>query len=721
MSSSSSSPKDQFDDEIDLGQLLLTLWHGKWTLLATTFLAAALSVFWALNTPPTYQADALLQLEEKTGSNPLIDAFEGFGDETQSATEIELLKSRMVLGQAIAEQNLDWIAAPRYVPLIGHFVSKYGPLLALPDFLTPFAQANEQIVLQFLQVPPHLLGEPLLVTKTAAHGFTLELPGGQVLAGTLNEQLIDETSGVSIEVGRLDGAVGREFLVEQISEEKAIKNVRASVGVAEKGRKSGVLNVTFKAGDKQDASRALSAIVNAYLRQNISRNSAEAESSLTFIEERIPEVRAVVDRAESQLKQLQSARNTLDLSFETQALLQQQTQLEAELAALQIEEDELQRKYTVNHPTYKTLLLKKRQLEARLQTLDSKSLDLPETQREIFDMTQELELARETYSKLLIRAQELRVVKASTIGNVRVIDRAQTASIPVAPRKSMIAALGTLLGLMLGIGVVLLRQFTARGIKSSSEIEALGLPVFAVINNVKENARRPRGQDAKWPIHAVESPTDLAVEAFRGLRTSLHFGMLEKDSKVLAITSASPNAGKSFCSVNLASVSAQAGQKVCLIDADMRRGQLRKFFGLKKNQPGLAELLAGDTALDEVLKTTSVDNLSLIPTGIYPPNPADLLMRPAFAATLDALAKDFDLIIVDCPPVLAVTDPVMISKQASMTLVVVHYGLTMEKEMQAMQREIDASNGHLSGAIFNGFERAKSEKYGGYDYRYSYK
>ncbi|WP_372884220.1 polysaccharide biosynthesis tyrosine autokinase [Shimia sp.] len=721
MSSSSSSTKDQYDDEIDLGQLLLTLWHGKWTLLLATVLVGALSVFWALNTAPTYQADALLQLEEKGGANPLLDAFEGFGEETQAATEIELLKSRMVLGQAIAEQNLDWIAMPRYMPLIGHFVSKYGQFLGLPGFLDAYAQTDERIALKFLQVPPHMLGETLVLTKTSETEFNLELPGGRLLSGRVDEQLIDAASGVSIEVGLLAGAPGREFLVKQISEEKAIKSVRARVGVAEKGRKSGVLNVTFQAGDREDAARALSAIVNAYLRQNISRNSAEAESSLAFIEERIPEVRAVVDRAESALKDLQSARNTLDLSFETQALLQQQTQLEAELAALLIEEEELQRKYTVNHPTYKTLLVKKLQLEARLQTLETKSLDLPETQREIFDMTQELELARETYSKLLIRAQELRVVKASTIGNVRVIDHAQTASIPVAPRKSMIVALGTLLGLMLGIGVVLLRQLTARGIKSSSEIEALGLPVFAVINNVRESAKRPRGHDAKWPVLAVEEPTDLAVEAFRGLRTSLHFGMLDKDSKVLAITSASPNAGKSFCSVNLATVSAQAGQKICLVDADLRRGQLRKFFGLKKDQPGLAELLAADNTLDEVLKATSVDNLSLIPTGKYPPNPADLLMLPAFTSLLDDLCSRFDLVIVDCPPVLAVTDPVMISKQASMTLVVVHYGITMEKEMQAMQREIDASNGHVAGAIFNGFERAKSEKYGGYDYRYSYK
>ncbi|SHK58154.1 tyrosine-protein kinase Etk/Wzc [Shimia gijangensis] len=721
MNSSPSNSNSQFDEEIDLGQLFLNLWQGKWTILFVTFLVGTLSVFWALNTAPTYQADALLQLEEKAGANPFSGTFEGFGSDPASVTEIELLKSRLILGQAVAEQNLDWVAIPRQTPLIGYFVSEFGGLVELPEFMKPFAQSGETISLRFLRVPPHLLGTPLSLTKISETDFSLKIPEGPTLSGKLNQQLIDENTGIAIELSKLEGQVGREFTVVQESEEEAIKSVREKIGISEKGRNSGVLNVTFKDGNKEDASRALNAIVSAYLRQNISRNSAEAENSLKFIEDRLPEVRSIVDRAEEKLKDLQSERNTLDLSFETQALLEQRNQVEAELAALEIEEQELQRKYTVSHPNYKMLLSRKEQLETRLKALEARSLDLPDTQREIFDMTQELELARETYSKLLIRAQELRVVKASTIGNARVIDHAQTASLPIAPRKAVIVALGALLGLMLGVAIVLLKNFRSKGIKSSAEIEALGLSVFAVVNAVKPGLLKPRKSGGKNPILAIDDPTDLAVEALRGLRTSLHFGMLEKDAKVLSITSPSPNAGKSFCSTNLAIVSAQAGQKVCLIDADLRRGELRKFFGVKKDTPGLAELLVGDKKSEDVVTSTSVNTLSFIPTGKFPPNPADLLMTPTFASTLDKLSEQFDLIILDCPPVLAVTDPVMISKQASMTLVVVRYGVTTEKEMHAMQREIDASSGTISGAIFNGFQRGKGEKYGGYDYRYEYK
>ena len=721
MNTSSNTSSGLASDEIDLLELFSTLWAGKWRIFAVTFLTCALSVFWVFNTAPTYQADALLQLEEKASSNPFLDGLEGLGgNDARSVTEIELLRSRLILGQAVAELHLDWTAEPRLAPVVGTFLARFGEYLPLPGFLSSYAQSGESIELDFLQVSPDLLGEKLFLRKQSEATYTLRLPDGRELPGKVGGRFHDEASGVTLEVSSLAGGLGRDFVIIQVSEEDTIRSMRENMGVSERGRNSGVLNVTFQDTDEEKASLVLGSIVNAYLRQNISRDSAEAQNSLRFIEEGLPEARATVDRAEADLQKLQSDRNTLDLAFETQILLEQQTLVEAELATLAIEEEELQRKYTVNHPTYKTLLLKKGQLEGRLGALKDKSLDLPETQQQILDVTQNLMLARETYSKLLIRAQELRVIKASTIGNVRVIDRPKTASIPVAPKKAMTVGLGGILGLILGAGLVLIRQMNAHGIMSSSQIESQGFPVFAVINKVKNSAKNHRKKGENWPILAVEDPTDLSVEAFRGLRTSLRFGMLEKDSKVLAITSPTPGAGKSFCSVNLSTVTAQANQKVCLIDGDMRRGELRKFFGVKKDEVGLAEYLTGSESLDAVMKDTAVEGLSFISTGKYPPNPADLLLQPSFNALMDKLSKDFDLVVVDCPPVLAVTDPVVVSRSASVTLLVARHSVTTQKEMEAVKREVDAANGQISGAIYNGFEQTKNQKHGGYDYRYAY-
>lgn len=709
------------DDEIDLAQLLANLWGGKWLIALTTVLATSFSVFWALNVPPVYQATSLLQLEEKAGAMPFsgdLGQLVGDGD-PRSVTEIGLLKSRLVLGEAISKENLDWQAEPKTAPGIGQFVRRFGNLVALPDFLTSFAQGGEKIELNYLQLPAHLRGEVIVLKKGEGPEYSLTLPSGRVLAGSVGHELIDDALGIVVDISVLEGKPGREFVLSQSSEEGMINRLRGSLSVFEQGRSSGLLNATFKDRDPQQAARTLDAIVYAYLRQNVSRNSAEAESSLQFIEEGIPEVRATVDRIEAQLQEFQSERKTLDVSLETQALLNQQTQIELDLADLEFAEQEISRKFTPNHPTYRALLTKRQQLEARLQELQTKSLDLPETQREILDLTQDLALARETYSKMLIRAQELRVVKASTIGNVRVVDSAFTASAPVQPRKSRIVMLGMLLGIILGVGLVLIRSFLRKGISSSAEITAMDLPVFAVVNHVKDHEISPSRKRKKWPILAIEDPTEVAVEAFRSLRTSLHFGMLEKDSKVLAITSSSPTVGKSFSSLNLSVVSAQAGQKVCLIDADMRRGQLRRHFGIEKTNEGLADALAGTAKLEDVLVETEVSNLTIIPTGDFPPNPAELLMQPAFEKLLDELSKTHDLIIVDCPPVLAVTDAIVVSRHASMTLAVVRYGETTPRELQSLLEQFDVAGQEVSGAILNAYVAGKSDAYGSYDYRYA--
>ncbi|WP_279391869.1 GNVR domain-containing protein, partial [Shimia aestuarii] len=196
---------------------------------------------------------------------------------------------------------------------------------------------------------------------------------------------------------------------------------------------------------------------------------------------------------------------------------------------------------------------------------------------------------------------------------VRILDTAHATPQPIAPRKSMILGLCLVLGALLGAAFVLVRNALHRGIQSSEQIENLGIPVFATIN--KSLSAEGAGSKSKaWPILAVTSPVDLAVEAFRSLRTSLHFGMLDAQSKSVLITSAAPEAGKSFTSVNLAVVAAQSGKKVCLIDADLRRGQLRKYFNLKKDTVGLADYLSDKRPLEGVVQPTDIEGLEFIPS-----------------------------------------------------------------------------------------------------------
>lgn len=710
------------DDEIDLGALLRSIWVGKYWLFLFATVAAGLSFFYLLVTPPTYQADALLQLEEKSGQLSLPAGLSNLVEDTpRSVTEMEIVRSRMVLGRVVADLNLDWRAGPRLMPVVGYGLTRVN--IPLPDwaFLRPYATGAEIIRLDLLQVPPEWIGEAVVLTKQSDQKFDILLPDGSVTLAQVGQVFTQNTMGFALKIGRLEAKVGQQFIVRHISEASAIESLRQSISISEKGRQSGILQAVYKSPDPKAAQRNLQAIVQAYSMQNVSRSSAEAQSSLEFVEQQIPEAEAEVTEAEDELNAYRLSRKAVDLGLETENLLTQIGQLETEFSQLEVEEESISDRYTPNHPVYKRLLINKTHLEKRIEVLREEANGLPETQREVFDRTRDLEIAQGAYLQLLNRAQELRVLKASTIGNVRIIDGAQAKDKPIAPRKSRVLVLGTLIGLLFGAGFVLLRVAMHKGVQSSEQIEQLGIPVFATINrSVLEE--RSSHQRHERPILAVSQPTDLSVEAFRSLRTSLHFGMLDADSKSIVITSAAPDAGKSFTSVNLATVTAQSGKRVCLVDCDIRRGQLRKYFKVQKGRKGLAELLAGEIELSDARLDTEVEGLSFISTGVYPPNPSELLMRPSMAKLIADLDNDFDLVIFDTPPTLAVTDPIILARAAGTTLAVIRFDETAPGEIEALKRAFEVAGVQLTGAILNGFDpkKSKSGQYYEYNYRYAY-
>lgn len=709
-------------DEIDLGQLFSSLWKGKWLIALTTAIGIAAGVFTIANTDPTFQADALLQLEERTGSlalpSGLSDMLE---NDPRSVTEIEILRSRMVLGQAVADQNLDWRIEPKKVPIIGTLLSRYS--LPFVEGLLPaqYIRPDESITLEQLVVPPIWLNTEIEITILDAENFRLALPDGHSISGYVGEQLTMEDVGFSITIGAVEAATGRVFAIQQLDDIRAVNSLRESLTVSERGRGSGILEVRLNDASRPQAARALNAIIQAYTRQNVARSAAEAESSLVFIREQLPIAERALREAEAALNDFRQIQGTVDLSLETQTILEQITRIEGELAVLQRNEDELRQRYNPAHPTYRALLDERTRLEARLAELRGQVGGLPETQRQVLDLTRAVELAQRIYTELLTRSQEVEVLRASTIGNVRIIDNATSQPNAIAPRKAMILALSLMLGMMIGAGLVLLRNWLRKGIQDSSELEKLGLPVFATINYNKMADTGTRRQ-GKLPILAVEETADLTVEALRSLRTSLHFGMLDAKTPTLCITSAHPEAGKSFVALNLAVVSAQAGQRVCLIDADMRRGQLRRHFEMPRNQPGLAEVISGNVAIEDAMVRGAVDGLSFLPSGRYPPNPSELLMRAEFSHLVAWCGENFDLTIFDTPPALTVTDPVIVARNTGTTVFVARHDVTHLGEIEASIKTFSAANLNLSGAILNGFDPKKARgRYGyGYGYRYDY-
>ena len=227
--------------------------------------------------------------------------------------------------------------------------------------------------------------------------------------------------------------------------------------------------------------------------------------------------------------------------------------------------------------------------------------------------------------------------------------------------------------------------------------------------------RRKRGKHEPISLLAEKDPGDLAIEALRSLRTSLHFAMMEADNKVLMISGPSPGVGKSFVTANLAAVLAQVGQRVVVVEADMRKGHLHRYFE-NDGQTGLSSFLSGQADLDQVLVQTKEENLSFISRGQIPPNPAELLMHKRFGELMDKLSEQFDLVLVDTPPILAVTDAAIVGQLAGTSLIVARYGQNSVKEIDVTINRFEQNKVTIKGAILNCIERRASNEYGYYSY-----
>jgi tyrosine-protein kinase Etk/Wzc len=334
----------------------------------------------------------------------------------------------------------------------------------------------------------------------------------------------------------------------------------------------------------------------------------------------------------------------------------------------------------------------------------------------------DLKVAQEIYVQLVSRAQELNVIKAGTLANIRIIDTALADPDTVAPNKKMIVLLAAVLGSLLSVAFVIVRSFMTRGLETTEDIEQLGIPVYASVGKVGNGDYNGGTRKGALKVLAKETPTELAVEALRSLRTSLHFGMLEAEKSILMVTSSRPGEGKSFLSVNLATVMAQAGQNICLVDVDIRRGYLRRFFGVEKGTLGLTDVLAGNALIEDVILEDPESGLYFVPAGKYPPNPSELLMHESFSKTLDYLNDRFDMTILDTPPLLAVTDPVIVGKYAGMTLLVARHLLTNVAEIKVSLKTAETNGLKITGAVLNVYNAKKnSGANGSYNYQYEYK
>lgn len=717
--------RDGDGGEIGLGEALGTLKDNKWRIIIITTSFIVLSVAYALLATPIYQATAMVQVEQKVLDLPGLSSLTSTLNEESpmATTESDLITSRMVIGEAVNKLNLAIQASPRRFPLFGNFIAhryaKNNPGKVAPALfgIAGYDWGGAKLDIFQLDVPDDLQDKPLQLTAGEDGVYVLQDDDDNVLlVGRVGQPASGH--GVTMQVKTLAANAGTRFRVFRHRDLTVINGLQKQINVKEDGKDSGVLRMTYNNADPKLATNVLEQVGELYVRQNVDRNSAEATNSLRFVKEQLPSVRMELEKATAALNAFQNQAHSVDVNLQTQSLLNQNVSIAANLEQLRLQQADMQRQFTPEHPQYQALMKQIGELESQKASVDKQIGTLPDTQKTLLKLNSDVQVSNQTYQSLLNQAQQLDIARAGTVGNVRVVDNAAVdITDPAWPKKLIVVLGGAVLGLVVAMLYVFLRQVLNRGIEDPAVIENLGLPVYATIPvSAREIVLESKRGDSRQHLLVTDAPADLAAEALRSLRTSLHFARLEAKNNVLMISGASPNAGKTFVAANLAAVVAQSGQRVLLIDGDLRMGSLHSVVGGKADV-GLSQLISGQAELVDAIRPVAPlsSNLYFISRGRIPPNPSELLMHARFSMLLDQLKPKYDLIIIDTPPILAVTDAAIIGNHSGTGLLVARFGVNQPRELTLAKQRFEQNGVVIKGAIFNAVEKRSS---GYYSYAY---
>ncbi|WP_180053450.1 polysaccharide biosynthesis tyrosine autokinase [Acinetobacter sp. YH12236] len=715
------------EDTIDLKELFFSL-IAQWKLIALcVILSLVCALLYLRTTPDTYQVDALVQVEENKGASAALlgDLSDMIEQKSPAQAEIEILKSRLVLGTVIDRLNLN-------IRIHGTEDSFWSRLLNKHEYDSEysgksvlFKDNQKSFDVRSFDIPDYYRDKSLLLRfSQGKFSLTDEETEQVVFSAPLNQtsQLQSEYGLWKVGIYSQD-SFDSTYLIQKQSLPAAVRSLLADYSVAEKGKMTGVLGLNYQGTDKQHITQVLNAILAAYSQQNIERRSAETAQTLKFLEDQLPELKQQLDVAEREFNRFRQQYNTVDVTKESELYLTQSVTLETQKAELEQKVAEASAKYTAEHPIMQQMNAQLSAINKKINELDGTLRRLPELQRQYLQLFREVEVKQQLYTGLLNSYQQLRIAKAGEIGNVRIVDTAVEPIEPIKPKKLQILILSIFLGGFLGTLLALLRNMLRSGVKDSTQIEnELDLPVYATVprSPVQESRIKLLKKKKNIPILAVKHSDDIAIESLRSMRTAIHFALSSAKNNIIMVSGPAPEVGKSFISTNLATILAQSQKRVLIIDADLRRGYLHKYFN-HANQPGLADYLNGQTELSQVIKATEVSGLDVIARGKSPANPSELLSTNQFSAMLNQLSEQYDHILIDTPPILAVTDGIIISQHAGVNLVIARYAKTQMKELELTLNRFEQAGVKVNGIILNDIQRSSAGYGYGYNYSYAYK
>ncbi len=715
------------DGDVDLRSYLDTLLEFRHMIAVVALLVTLLGTLYAYTAKPVYEASLMVQVEEKGQREPkniLGEAGSIIDYKTAASAEVELLRSRLVISRAVDRLKLSMDARPERLPWLGAWVASTGIVhhLSWLQGLGGYAWGDDRIEVREFDVPEYLENRPFTLRVLGGGRYLLtDSDSGLWLEGRAGETLHETTpyGPLTLTVDTLVAYPRTRFRLVRSSRISAIDAVQKSLDVQEVGKQSGVVVATLKGGSAAGVHRLLTEIGREYMAQNSARRTEEADKSLAYLNQRLPEVKQQLEQAEARYNAFRNLHGTIDIGEEGKINLQRSAAARTRKIDLEQKRADLLSRYTPAHPSLVALDQQLREVNQELRDAASGLKQLPALEQEMVKLARDVKVNSELYSALLTSAQQLQLITVGKTSNVRLVDAPERPDQPVTPNRPRIVALSVFGGLFIGMLLAFLRRAMQSAMDDPEAVERLfGLPVYASIPHSKtqqslvDNLRDP----TRLPLLSRISSMDVAVEGLRNFRTALQFCLTHSANNVVLVTGPTEGMGKSFVSVNLASVMAASGKRVLLIDGDLRDGQLHRYFHSER-AGGLVDLLNGAPP-SAVLRTSVLDNMDFIATGTLPPNPSELLLRPALAAMLAELSPQYDVVLIDAAPLLAVADSLAIGAHAGAIFLAARAGVTRPGEIAEAMKRLARAGLSAKGVVFNDV----SERAGRYGYgnRYGY-
>lgn len=731
------------NEQIELMALLLTIFKGWKTILAMALLGLLLGITYSRYEQPTYKTDALVQIDSASKSISALGAniSELVGTESTPAdTERELIKSRMVLQPVIQKLHLDIRLSNPEIRSVDRILQDKIP--------TQFSTEKEVILdtkygdvkVASFNVPSAYLNNSFTLSKTTT-GFKL--------SHIINEELVEYEGniGAPTTINTPEGKIhilvnalpseGHSINITKIAMPSAINALNASLLVAERGTKTGIIELTLNGSNQEHISTVLAQVVQSYVSQNLERGSQQTRTTLNFMESQIPQLKHTLEQSEQDFNKFRQQYGTIDVNQEAGILVTERAEVEKQVSELSLKKAELLTYYTEEHPLVIQIDDQLSTLEGRRNEIKEGISRLPEMQREFLQLSQDAEINREIYLTMLKNYQQLQIAKAGEIGYVRVVDMPINTYQVITPKKDLIQMLGLLSGLLLGILIVFAKSLLRNSIKDPERLEAkTGVPVIATIPRSKTSYNLSKKKNNDRRLLAMIDHNSLSYEAIKSLRTSLMFAMpvsskvatifnnLDRENaselgKIIAISGESPGIGKSFISSNLAETFSQLNKKVLIVDGDMRRGELHNIFTISSDN-GLGDYLTDRNAvLADFIHPTSFEFIDFMPRGKHPHNPTSLLSTNKFRDMLIQLVSIYDYIIIDTPPVLAVSDAIITAQYADKVLMVTRYDYSVEGQLAYAIKQMNKAGIMVDGIVLNDMVQGITSKYS-YHYSYAY-